>query len=299
MARHPTMAWGDRRQNLVVVLLSLGAIGFTGILSYSSTPVFQPFFRNIPPVLAVSVISVLGVVSLGVLSSSGWFEMYSRKEGLRGVVWSSACATLFAVGIVLVDYVIIFPYQHVPPPQSLLFYPAIAYVAEIVFHLLPLSILVTFLDLLFKDRNPTGLVWLCIVLASCIEPIFQLSWRSSESALSWVDAYVGLHVLAFNVLQFALFRRYDFIAMYVCVWPIMPNGIWRGAMHDSMCCRRKDDGLRVVNAEAVGAIHHSRPWILSPPLGFADILSRRYSGHRDSCVHADCRDCVCSTWLEY
>lgn len=216
MTRHPSMAWGDRRRYLAVAILSLGAIGSTGILSFSSSPVFQPFFRNIPPVLAVSVISVLGIVSLGFLSTRGWFEPALGRESLRGVAWSSAFATMFAVVIILADLVVVFPYQHVPPPQSLLFYPTIAYVAEIVFHLLPLSILLTLLGPMFKDRIPTGLVWLCIILASCPEPVFQLSWRSYEGPLSWADAYVGLHVFAFNVLQLAMFRRYDFVSMYAC-----------------------------------------------------------------------------------
>lgn len=216
MTRNQSIAEGDRRQYLVVATLSLGAIGFTGILSFSPNPVFQPYFRSIPPVLAASVISVLGVVSLGFLSSRRWFEMAVGRERLRGMAWSSAFATLFAVVIILADLVVVFPYQHVPPPQSLLFYPTMAYVAEIVFHTLPLAILLALLGPVFKGRDPTRLVWLCIILASCPEPIFQLSWRSSEIAFSWADAYVGLHMFAFNVLQLSIFRRYDFVSMYAC-----------------------------------------------------------------------------------
>jgi len=187
MARHPSMVWDDHRRYLAVVILSLGAIGFTAILSFSPDPVFQPFFRNIPPLLAISIISVLGVVSLGFLSSRGWFEMAVGSESLRGVAWSSAFATMFAVVIVLADLVVIFPYRHVQPPQSLLFYPTIAFVAEMVIHILPLSIFLALLGPLFKDRDSSKLVWLCIVLASCPEPIFQLSWRASEATLDLAD----------------------------------------------------------------------------------------------------------------
>jgi len=215
MMRNPSVLCGDRRY-LAVAILSLGAIGFTGILSFSPSPVFQPYFLSIPPLLAVTVVSVLGVVSLGFLSSRRWFEMALRRESLRGAAWSSAFATLFAVVIILADLVVVFPYQHVPPPQSLLFYPTMAYVAEIVFHTLPLSILLGLLGPMFKDRSPTGLIWFCIVLSSCPEPIFQLNWKSSEIPLSWADAYVGLHVFAFNVLQLSVFRRYDFVSMYAC-----------------------------------------------------------------------------------
>ena len=216
MTKYPSIDWGDRRGYLAVVILSLGAIGCTGLLSFSSNPVFQPFFRDIPPVFAVSVISVLGVVSLGSLSSCGWFELQSKGGSLTGVAWSTAFATLFVVVIVLVDLVIVFPYQHVPPPQSLLFYPTIAYVAEIVFHILPLATLLALLGPMCTNWDSSKLLWVCIILASCPEPIFHMSWRSSESTRLWVDVYVALHVFAFNVLQLALFRRYDFVSMYVC-----------------------------------------------------------------------------------
>jgi len=144
------------------------------------------------------------------------------------MAWSSAFATLFAVVIILADLMVVFPYQHVPPPQSLLFYPTMAYVAEIVFHTLPLAILLALLGPLFKGRNSTKLLWLCIILASCPEPIFQLSWLSSEIAFSWADAYVGLHVFVFNVLQLSIFRRYDFVSMYACrlVYYLYWHVIW-------------------------------------------------------------------------
>lgn len=232
MTRHPSIAWGDRRRYLVVAISSLGAIGFTGILSLSSGNFFQPYFRNISPPLAVTMISVLGVVSLGFLSSRRWFEICSRRESLRGVAWSSAFATLFAVPIILIDLTVVLPYQHVPPPQSLLFYPIMAYVAEIIFHILPLSVFLGLLGPLFKGRDSTMLVWLCIVLASSPEPIFQLSWRSSEIPLSWVEVYVGLHVFAFNVLQLSIFRRYDFVSMYACrlVYYLYWHVLW-GSVH--------------------------------------------------------------------
>lgn len=144
------------------------------------------------------------------------------------MAWSAVFATLFGVVIMLADLIVVFPYQHVPPPQSLLFYPAMAYVAEIVFHILPLAIFLGLLGPLFKGRDSTKLVRLCIILASCPEPIFQLSWRSLEIAFSWADAYVGLHVFVFNVLQLALFRRYDFISMYACrlVYYLYWHVIW-------------------------------------------------------------------------
>ena len=89
-----------------------------------------------------------------------------------------------------------------------------AYVAEIVFHVLPLSVLLVVLGPLFKAQDPTQLLWLCAFIASCPVPIFQLTFRSSVASLSWSDLYVGLHVFAFNLLQLYIFRQYDFVSMY-------------------------------------------------------------------------------------
>jgi hypothetical protein len=133
---------------------------------------------------------------------------------MRGVVLSAMLATMFAVAVILVDLSIVFPYYHVPPPQSLLFYPAIAYVAEIAFHALPLSLVLVCLGPLFKTLDPNRLVWLCILLVSYLEPIFQLGVGFSKESFSWADMYVGLHVFAFNLLQLYVFRRYDFVSMY-------------------------------------------------------------------------------------
>ena len=157
----------------------------------------------------------LGVVSLWFLHSRGWFEIYTGRKTLRGVVFSAIVATLFALAAISVDLGIGFDRDlNVPLPQSLSFYPAIGYVAEIVFRTLPLSLLLIFLGPLIKKRNPDSLVWSCILVASFLEPIFQLGFAFSQKPLSWADAYVVPHVFAFNLLQMYVFRRYDFVSMY-------------------------------------------------------------------------------------
>ena len=205
---------GDRLQPIMLAVLPLVTIGFTGILSLSPGNFFQPYFGPLHPLFAVVLISVLGVASLRILSSRGWFAIFRSRESLRGVLLSTTVATLFAVAVIAVDLHIAFLYRHVPPPESLLFYPAMAYVAEIVFHTLPLSLLLIALPSLFKALDSNRLIWWCIHFVSLLEPIFQLVGEFSKGSFSWTDAYVGLHVLAFNLLQLYVFRRYDFLSMY-------------------------------------------------------------------------------------
>jgi hypothetical protein len=205
----------ERLQYRVLAVLSLVAAGATGILSLYQDTFFQPYFGSIEPLLAILLVAVLGVVSLGFLHSRGWFKIFTRRKYLRGVILSATLATLFAIAVILVDLSIRFPRNlNVPPPQSLLFYPAMAYVAEISFHALPLSLLLILLGPLLKKLNLNSLVWLCVFLASLLEPIFQLGWGFSKKLSSWAEVYVGLHVFVFNLLQMYVFRRYDFVSMY-------------------------------------------------------------------------------------
>ena len=219
----------ERLQWMALAVLSLGTVVATGLLSLSPSTPFQRYFGRINPLLAVSLVSALGVVSLRFLHSRGWFEIYTRRESLRGLVLSAKVATLFAIVVILVDLSIVFPHDlNVPPPRSLLFYPAMAYVAEISFHALPLSLLLVFLGPLLKKLNPNSLVWFCIILASFLEPIVQLGLGFSAKPLSGADVYVGLHVFAFNLLQLYVFRRYDFVSMYSfrLVYYILWHIVW-------------------------------------------------------------------------
>lgn len=218
----------DRGQYLALAILFLGAVGFTGILSLSQGQWFQPYFGNLHPLLVVTVTGVLGSLSLRFLFSHGWFEIFTGRDSLKGMAFAAIFATLFAVVIILVDAGIVLPYFNVPSPHSLLFYPAMAYVSEIVFHALPLSILLAALIPLVKPRGPEKLVWLCVLFASCPEPLFQLSRTPSDTSLAWVGVYVGLHVFAFNLLELYVFRQYDFVSMYVfrLVYYIQWHIVW-------------------------------------------------------------------------
>ncbi len=215
MTKMAETATNDRLQYAVAAVLAFGAAGATGILSLSEGSYFQPYFGNVHPLLVIALVTVLGVVSLSFLNSRGWFQIYATRKSLKGAFFSASVATLFAIVMVLVDLGSRFPRNlNVPPPESLLFYPTMAYVAEIAFHSLPLSLLLFCLGPAFKKLNVNSVIWLCIALASFLEPIFQMRLRTWEKPLSWAEVYVGPHVFVFNLLQIYVFRRYDFVAMY-------------------------------------------------------------------------------------
>jgi len=202
----------QRLQDTVLAVLAVVAAGAAGILSLSHRVLFERHLGGIHPLLAIAILTVLAGVALRFLGSFG-FEIYRREKTHRGVGLAAVLATILAAVVIVVDLRAPFPKNlNVPPPQSLLFYPAIAYVVEIAFHVIPLALLLFALGPFLRRLNPDRLIWPCILLTSLPEPILQLRLGSSEQP-AWTQGYVGLHVFAFNLLQLYLFRRYDLLSM--------------------------------------------------------------------------------------
>src|SRR5438552_7215997 len=73
----------ERREYVVLGLLSLAAVVSTGILSLSYGTFFEPYFGRVPPLPSIALVVLVNVVSLSILHSHGWFEIYTRKS-MRG-----------------------------------------------------------------------------------------------------------------------------------------------------------------------------------------------------------------------
>lgn len=218
----------NRRQYIAFAAVSLGAATATAILYPAQRAFFQPYFGNIDPLLAIALAAFLGGVSLRFLHSRGWISIYPKESTSKGIVLSTLIAMAFAIAMISVDSFIGFPRNlNVPAPWSVLFYPAMAYVVETCFHAFPLALLLALWRKFFEAPNRSRLVWIFIVIVSVIEPIFQLRAGLSGQSLLRLDALVGIHVFAFNLLQLSIFRRYGFVAMlslrlaYYLFWHII------------------------------------------------------------------------------
>lgn len=175
---------------------------------------FRPYFGDVHPLLVIALIALLGVGALAFLDSRGWFNAYNRAGRMSSLALSAALATLLALLMIAVDATVVFPEDlNVLLPHSLLFYPVMAFVAEAVFHLLPLALLLGSLGPLLSQAGPERIVWPSILVVSCVEPIFQVLAGFSGEVASWAQAYVGIHVFVFNLLQLSIFKRYDFVTM--------------------------------------------------------------------------------------
>jgi hypothetical protein len=186
---------------------------FTIIADRLDRLAFQKYFGKIPPVLGVLIAFILGLVLFTLIFLDGRFAFY-RIGNYRGILLALGLAVPFAAVIILIDRKAPFPVDlNVPFPGSIFFYPAIGYVVEIIFHLLPFCLLYFLLGAWLGETSQARVIWVSILVVALIEPVFQVIFTAGRNT-NWVVAYVGLHLFMFNLVQLLLFKRYDFISMY-------------------------------------------------------------------------------------
>ena len=188
----------------------LAALAASAVLSRSSGNVYRFLFDDLDPLLVTAAAAVLGVAALRHLALLGWFQA-AAASGRRLVLASVLGATL-TIPVIVVDLFGGFPADmNVRFPESLLFYPSIAVVAESAFHLVPLALIATAWRWTSLDLSRTRLF--SIGIAALIEPTLQVVWGSAMSP-AWANACVGIHLLVFNVVALEIFRRSGFVALY-------------------------------------------------------------------------------------
>ena len=203
----------DRLQFQAYLILSIIVVSLTGMTDAVGSRPFERFIGSIDPLFAGLLIVILGAVLLTVLLSSNRFAIY-KNENKKGLYLSSGLAALLGIVMILVDLKIVFPADtNAAFPASMAFYPAIGFIVEILFHILPLTLLMVTLTYAFKGAAYEHILWISILLVALLEPLYQVLWMGSRFPV-WAVAYVGLHVFVINLLQLLIFKKYDFISMY-------------------------------------------------------------------------------------
>lgn len=212
------MTTSDRRRKSLRPWLAYAAVCtiallFTTVALPTSVPYYRRFVGGADPRLVVVVASLVGGACLGGLRGLGGFAILQRARLARGLATAAGFATLFAAAIVAADVALRYPIDlNVPLPQALVFYPSIGLVAEVAFHLVPLTAVLLLSLPLQRRVGPTRRVWWAIAIVALSEPAFQV--LLGGGALTRTDAYTALHVLAFAFTQLYVFRRYDFMSMF-------------------------------------------------------------------------------------
>jgi hypothetical protein len=216
MTRVPGLIYRERLQYLVFAALSVGAVVLVGLIYNSSDRGFQRFIGNINPIVASLTVVGLGFIFLTFLLNRAGLVLY-KKANRQGRIRASALAAVFGLLIILMDLKIVFRADiNIPFPESLWFYPAIGFFAEIIFHLAPLSLLLIALTAIFRNTGREKIVLFRIPVVALLEPAYQVIWMRSANQYSlWAGMFVGLLVYLINLFQLLIFRCYDFVSMYV------------------------------------------------------------------------------------
>ncbi|MBZ0277268.1 MAG: hypothetical protein K8I60_14060 [Anaerolineae bacterium] len=223
MAELGTLIADAKTSYAILAGLSLVAILLTVIADRAS---FRRFLGRLNPLLVILVTVALAFILLTLFLMRGWFVIY-RADNLNGLLLAIGLAAVIVLPIIQVDRTVKFPQTlNIPFPQSMLFYPAIAYLVEVVFHLLPLALLTFGLTALLPAASPQTIIIACIIVVAAIEPVYQTVGFAGRYP-AWSVAYTALHVFVINLAQLCLFRQYDFVTMlafrlaYYLAWHIL------------------------------------------------------------------------------
>jgi len=213
MTKLKEVVLAEESQYRIFLGLSIVVMVLTGITYFTNNQPFERFIGGLNPLLAGMLIIISGGILFSILISRGWFAIY-KKENLKGLYRFSGLAAILGGIMILVDLKIVFPADtNILFPESLLFYPAIGFFVEILFHVLPLALLLITLTSIFRRVQYQNVLWISIIIVALVEPVYQTLWMGDRYPL-WAIAYVGLHVFLINLIQLIIFKRYDFISMY-------------------------------------------------------------------------------------
>ena len=187
-------------------VLSLAATVAPFIALGESQTGFARILGTWPPGPLIGASAIAGGGALLFLKAQGWGH---RRAGPSGLALVALLSALFVAPAILIDLWHPFPADlNVALPGALLFYPAMAFLAQCLFHLVPLALLVA----LTGGRGRA--VPVIIGGAALIEPIFQVLAPGAASLPAGLLAVLALHLFAFNLFQLLLFRRYGFVVMF-------------------------------------------------------------------------------------
>ena len=215
------------RRIMAIGIMAVWALSASAALLISGNPAFERFIGPVNPFAVLLVLSAILVWIAPIAEHSGIFSIVG--ENWRGGLFTAALAAAgFGVIVVIADALIVFPRDmNVPLPGALLFYPAMAFGIEVLFHALPVFLLA----LLFAGRGRKAEFTLGIMLiVASFEALLQVFAFTADQA--GAGTFVLMHLYAINLAQLLIFRWYGFVSMlamrlfYYAVWHIT-WGTWR------------------------------------------------------------------------
>ena len=205
----------ERKQYFMLSILSLIIFIFATGLYFADPLSFQIYLGTLNPLLIIGSLYTISIVVLTYFLSQGWF-IFNKEKFLAGLRYSFPLTTGIAFVIMIVDLIFALPPDlNRPFPESLFFYPVMGYIVEVIFHLVPLALLLVLFSHIFRKTSEEKRIWVGIFIVSILEPMLQLSFGFSTEYPPIVVGYSnGIHVFLINFLQLTCFKRYDFFSMF-------------------------------------------------------------------------------------
>lgn len=196
----------------ILGILMVLVLSGLGLLLYSKGFLFQRFIGEIHPIIAIGSSVILGFLSLSFLLSKKWFTIH-KKYPIKKVFPYAGLTVFFASVAILIDINIVYPADmNIPFPESLLFYPIIAFLVEIIFHVVPMTLLLVTPTFIFRRYVYDRIVLPYILIVALVEPTYQVVFM--ERYTTWATGSVWVNLFLFNITQLLTFKRYGFISMY-------------------------------------------------------------------------------------
>lgn len=196
------------------------------VLELAWDGLFDRFLGPVSPLLVIAVASLSGAASLRLLTSRGW-SASGTGDVRNGLMWSLVAAAVFVCFAIAADSSSGFAEDmNVRWPSSLLFYPTMAFVAEVVLHVIPLAAITLLMRWRYDGIGADRRAWTAIGLVALAETVFQTvdAAVGANPALAW---FVAPHLFAIGVFELVMFRRYGFVVMaafrliYYLFWHIV------------------------------------------------------------------------------
>jgi hypothetical protein len=79
---------------------------------------------------------------------------------------------------------------------------------KVVVDVLPFAVFLIVISAISNVTANSIIIWPFLVVTAAMEPILQTTFFAGEYPI-WVVAYIAFHVFVFNLIELAMFRRYD------------------------------------------------------------------------------------------
>lgn len=188
---------------------------------------FARYFGRVHPLVALAGSICLGTTGLLVLRAGdwGWVDVFDTSA--RGFVVAAVAAVSLAAIAIVADSTIRFADDiNVSWPNSLVFYSAVAIVAEVVFHVVPLAVLELLFEPDFDGASLGADALVCVTVVALIETVFQVVASVRNGARVPLVVFVTVHLFVVGVAQVLLFWRFGVLAMvgfrlvYYALWHV-------------------------------------------------------------------------------